>query len=51
MKRSQKHLGIFVFVAALGFGAIVLVSERGIAQSASMAPVVDATGNLSVPAD
>jgi Cytochrome P460 len=50
MKRSQKHLGIFVFVAALGFGAIVLVSERGIAQSASTPPVVDATGNLSVPA-
>jgi S-formylglutathione hydrolase FrmB len=51
MKRSQRFLEIFVFSATLGFGAIVLVSERGIAESASTAPVVDATGNLSVPAD
>jgi hypothetical protein len=51
MKRSQRLLGIFVFGATLGFGTIVLVSERGIAQSASTPPVVDAAGNLGVPAD
>jgi hypothetical protein len=51
MRVSCKMMSVVTIAVTLAIGAIAALPNRGTAQSTSAVSVVDATGNLRVPAD
>jgi hypothetical protein len=51
MQLSYRMMGVGALVVMIGVGGLAALSEKGVAQSTASASVVDAAGNLRVPAD